>query len=45
MSYVNVLMYSSALPTYRRRKDDEGVIRADDRSNRDRVSDFLNNID
>lgn len=48
MSYVNMIMYSAVLPSYKGRnkgKEDDDVINADDPKNRDMVMKFFAGID
>lgn len=48
MSYVNMIMYGAVLPSYNPKKEGkkgEGVIKADDPANRDKVRSFFESID
>lgn len=51
MSYVNMIMYGAVLPSYKSKKKSEAgkqeqeVIKADDPKNRERVRQFLENIE
>jgi hypothetical protein len=50
LSYVNMIMYSSVLPSYDSNKDKKSntsqeVIKADDPANRDKINQFLDNVE